>query len=424
MKEKLIFISLLIFMAIFLQPLFVTPLIAAEKSYLAIDPLSTNLVDKELLGAISSHVRTYIVRSAKYEILEKDAAIKKGAGLLLSGSLVQLGSKIIINIRLIDLDTGEAVKKARESSSQEELLKSLENAVSSLLGISGLPGKGADALSDGFGFLHLKSNPPGASIILDGEGLGVTPRTIESLKSGRYVVKLIKDGYFLWRKEIELSGGSVVNLMAELKTIYGSLVLNSSPVGASVYVDGDLVGQTPFTVDELEGGEYEVAIELEGYESFTDIAVVEAGGDHEISALLHETEAHREYRLTRKRRIKKQSWAFASLALSGIIAAKASADYSDSKDAYSNADDAYLNYKNSIDPLEIAYYRNLTEDYKDEGASKAEDGDKALLLTSAFFATSLYNFYTMPEKAEYNETAFIVPEIRGDAMFLAWKKRY
>jgi len=45
-------------------------------------------------------------------------------------------------------------------------------------------------------------------------------------------------------------------------------------------------------------------------------------------------------------------------------------------------------------------------------------------LSSALLVFSIYNFYTMPEKAEYNETAFIVPEIRGDAMFLAWKKRY
>lgn len=411
-------------MAISLQPFFVSPSIAAEKGSLVIDPLTTNVVDKGLLNAISNHVREYIVSSAQYEILEKDVALKKGGGLLIGGSLVNLGAKFIVNLRLVDLDTGEVIKKARASTTEEELLKSMENTVSSLLGISGFPRKGSKVLSEGYGFLHLKSDPPGASIMLDGQDAGITPRTIESLKSGKYVVKLIKDDYFVWNKEIEVAGGSVINIKAELKTIYGSLKLDSSPPGADVYIDWDFVGKTPFEVDSLEGGEYEIAVELEGYESFADIAEVEAGASHEISILLDETEAHREYRLVRKRRIRKQFWAFGSLAISGIMAAKASADYSDSKDAYSSADDAYLKYQNSEDPDEIADYRAMTESYKEEGASKAEDGDKALLLTSAFLAASLYNFYTMPEKAEYSETAFIVPEIKGDVMFLAWKKRY
>lgn len=430
MKEKYIFISLLLLMSISLQPFYARSSIAAESSYLAIEPLKTNLVDKELLIAISSHVRNYVVTSYKYEIVEKNAAIKKGAGLLLSGSLVKLGSKVIINLRLIDLDTGEVIKKSRESSSQEELLKGLEKAVTSLIGISGLPdvsglsGKKAKPLSIGFGFLHLKSNPPGASIVLDGEGVGVTPRTIEALKSGKYVVKLIKDGYFLWKKEVSIAGGSVVNLMAELKTIYGTLDINSSPAGAAVFIDGDFVGETPFKADKLEGGEHKVKVDLEGYESFTDIAKVYAGGSHEMLALLNETEVHRQYRLARKKRIKKQAWAFGSLSLSAIMAAKSYVDYSDSEDAYSSADDAYLNYKNSFIPSDIDKYRNLTKSYKKEGASKAEDGDDALMLSSAFLALSIYNFYTMPEKAEYSETAFVVPEIRGDVMFLALKKRY
>ena len=101
-------------MAISVQTFFVSPSMAGEKGYLAIDPLKTNLVDKELLAAISSHVRTYIISSDKYEILEKDAALKKGAGLLLGGSLVKLGAKFIVNLRLVDLDTGKVIKEARE----------------------------------------------------------------------------------------------------------------------------------------------------------------------------------------------------------------------------------------------------------------------------------------------------------------------
>ena len=427
MKEKYIFISLLFLVAISVYPFFVSPSMAGEKGYLVIDPLKTNLVDKELLAAISSHVRTYIVSSAKYEILEKDAAAKKGGGLLLGGSLVKLGAKFIVNLRLVDLDTGKVIKKARESSAEEDLLNRLESAVSTLIGVSGVSSKSGEdekVISEGFGFLYLKSEPPGASIMLNGEDARVTPRALELLKSGRYNVKLIKDGYFVWEKDVVLGGGSVINIMAELKTIYASLKVASSPPGADVSIDGDFAGKTPFTVDKLEGGKYEITIELEGYEDYIETVDVEAGGSHKISTLLDETEAHREYRLARKRRIKKQFWAYGTLALSGITAVKAYVDYSDSEDAYSSADDAYLKYQNSEDPDEIADYRNMTDSYKAEGASKAEDGDNALMWSSALLVLSIYNFYTMPPKGEYDETAFIVPEIRGDAMFLAWKKRY
>lgn len=405
----------------------VSPSMAGEKGYLAIDPLKTNLVDKELLDAISSHVRTYIFSSDKYEIIEKDAALKKGAGLLLGGSLVKLGAKFIVSLRLVDLDTGKVIKEARESSGEEELLKRIESAVSALIGTFPASSKGGedkDVIGEGFGFLYLKSEPAAARIVLNGEGAGMTPRALELLKSGRYNVKLIKDGYFVWEKGVVLGGGSVINIMAELKTIYGSLDLNSSPEGANVFIEGDLVGQTPFKVDNLEGGEYGITIELEGFESFTDIAEVEAGGSHEILALLNETEAHREYRMASEKRVKKQVWAFGSLTLSGIMALKASVDYSDSEDAYSKADDAYSSYQNPPAPSDVNYYRTLTESYKEEGASKAEDGDKALMLSGALLAFSIYNFYAMPPKTEYDDTAFIVPEIRGDAMFLAWKKRY
>ena len=428
MKEKYIFISLLFFMAISIQPFFVSPSMADEKGYLAIDPLKTNLVDKELLAAISSHVRNYILGSGKYEIVERDVAVKKGAGLLLGGSLVKLGAKFIVNLRLVDLDTGQVIKDARESSGEEDLLNRLESAVSALIGISAavsLKSAGdEDVIRAGFGFLYLKSEPPGAAIILDGEDKGITPLTIESLKSGKYAVKLIKNGYFVWKKEIEITNGSVINLKAELETIYGSLVLNSLPSGASIYIDGDLVGVTPLKINNLEGGEYEVGIELKGYERFTDMARVEAGDSHEILALLDETVAHREYRLSSEKRIKKQVWAFGTMALSGIMSVKAYTAYSDSEDAYSKADDVYSSYKNSADPVAIAEYRNLTESYKEEGASKAQDGDNALILSGALAALSIYNFYTMPEKVEYSEISHIVPEVRGSTMFLAWKKRY
>lgn len=57
--------------------------------------------------------------------------------------------------------------------------------------------------------------------------------------------------------------------LATLSGCTYSVTFRSSPPGARVFVDGNLVGVTPITVDMPEGTPYLVRMELEGYEPAT-----------------------------------------------------------------------------------------------------------------------------------------------------------
>ena len=56
------------------------------------------------------------------------------------------------------------------------------------------------------GVLNIESNPLRATILLEGEVIGRTPKTISSLKEGTYEVQLIRDKYIPWKTEVEIIG--------------------------------------------------------------------------------------------------------------------------------------------------------------------------------------------------------------------------
>ena len=47
----------------------------------------------------------------------------------------------------------------------------------------------------------------------------------------------------------------------------GSIIIESVPDGADVYVEDRLIGKTPLTVQKLEAREYDVRLSLKGYEN-------------------------------------------------------------------------------------------------------------------------------------------------------------
>lgn len=50
----------------------------------------------------------------------------------------------------------------------------------------------------------------------------------------------------------------------------GSIVVNSFPGGASVYIDNELKGETPIVINNLPFKEYEVSVKLQGYKDYVE----------------------------------------------------------------------------------------------------------------------------------------------------------
>jgi hypothetical protein len=72
---------------------------------------------------------------------------------------------------------------------------------------------------------------------------------------------------------------------ADVPTV-GSLRVSSSVEGAAVFLDGNRVGEAPFTEESISVGRHEVRVELEGYEPFVRDVRIRPGRREDITAEL------------------------------------------------------------------------------------------------------------------------------------------
>jgi hypothetical protein len=66
--------------------------------------------------------------------------------------------------------------------------------------------------------LHVESDPPGADIEVDGSFVGNTPSDVQ-VTEGDHAVTVKKAGFKDWERMLKVSGGSSVNLSAELEKL-------------------------------------------------------------------------------------------------------------------------------------------------------------------------------------------------------------
>jgi hypothetical protein len=78
------------------------------------------------------------------------------------------------------------------------------------------PGATTSARTGRQGSLMVTSQPDGADIEVNGKFVGNTPSTLE-LASGAASVTVRKNGFKAWTRNLEVSGGSSINLRAELE---------------------------------------------------------------------------------------------------------------------------------------------------------------------------------------------------------------
>jgi len=148
--------------------------------------------------------------------------------------------------------------------------------------IAQLKVKGAD--------LEVRSEPPRATVYLDGKNMGETPVTLSGVRAGQYSIRVVKEGYHPYEERVELIGGDRKTALASLKTRLGVLGVILKTSGASLYVNGKPVEVGPSnTVEkELSSGSYKVKVTKEGYEAWEGEALVEAGKRVEVLPKLKE----------------------------------------------------------------------------------------------------------------------------------------
>ena len=131
--------------------------------------------------------------------------------------------------------------------------------------------------------LHIDCLSGVATIYLGGKNLGETPVEVE-LEKGNYKVRVVKEGYEEYMFEISVKGGEKKNISVSLQKILGKLSIVSDP-SATVYINEEKKGTTPLNL-ELDSGKYEIKIEKENYETYTETIELSSGETKTISVNL------------------------------------------------------------------------------------------------------------------------------------------
>jgi len=140
-------------------------------------------------------------------------------------------------------------------------------------------------LEPDFGVLKVESDPPGATVELDGEPTGeVTPVTFPKKRTGQYRVTVLKEGYVATTKQVRLGDGKVAQLRMKLAPDFGSLSVTSTPPGLSVLVDGKDTGKrTPVVLARVGSGVRTVEVRSEAHAPTWERIKVERGRRTEVS---------------------------------------------------------------------------------------------------------------------------------------------
>jgi ribosomal protein S5 len=131
------------------------------------------------------------------------------------------------------------------------------------------------------------SNPTGAKVYINNNLRGQTPLTLGSVLNGDYRVVIQYTGYSDWSQNITVNNNvqTVNATLTAISATNGSIVLESDPSNADVYLNTVFKGKTPITIN-ISRGTYRVVIQKTGYQDWSNRISVTAGASTDVYAQL------------------------------------------------------------------------------------------------------------------------------------------
>jgi hypothetical protein len=127
----------------------------------------------------------------------------------------------------------------------------------------------------------------GARVEIDGRDVGTIPLEDDfAVSAGEHTIRVSKLGYSEHNDTFTAESGGEVELEIDLIPIAGVVTINSNAKGATVKVDGKIVGVTPFVDQEVKPGKVALGIESPGYEPFLRQLEIVAGQPYTLVAKL------------------------------------------------------------------------------------------------------------------------------------------
>lgn len=131
----------------------------------------------------------------------------------------------------------------------------------------------------------------GAAIYVDGDPRGSTPTVIDNVTAGVHRIEVRADGFQPQTQQVEIRAGERARVEVQLRPDTppgGTLVVVTQPRGASVVVDGEVLGEGPVTRDGVSPGEHIIEVTMAGYQPITQPVTIEAGQRRAVNIVLAE----------------------------------------------------------------------------------------------------------------------------------------
>ena len=111
------------------------------------------------------------------------------------------------------------------------------------------------------------STPQGAQFQVDGKSdpAWVTPFTLADLSPGKHVIAVSKTGYSPDIRSVDVVSGSKSSLLLHLSPMNALMVVNSTPPGANIVIDGRPTGKVTPAQFAVEKGSHTVFLRKQGY---------------------------------------------------------------------------------------------------------------------------------------------------------------
>lgn len=90
----------------------------------------------------------------------------------------------------------------------------------------------------------------GAMVQLDGAEIGHTPLRNMAIEPGEYTLTIAADRYLPYSQSIKVEGRSALNpFSTQLQQAWGEFSFSTTPAGAEVLIDGQVLGTTPYRAE-------------------------------------------------------------------------------------------------------------------------------------------------------------------------------
>ena len=136
------------------------------------------------------------------------------------------------------------------------------------------------------GILLVRSDPDGSTVFVDGIEKGTTLFQNADIGAGEHEIRVQKNMYHPYTEILNIQPDMISEIEAILKPNFGKLSINSLPTDAVVMINGQIKGKTPYSIDKIESGSYNIQISKDLYHKHEENFIITDGSINQREILL------------------------------------------------------------------------------------------------------------------------------------------